>query len=231
VVAPAPREPHDHGVHRESIERAVQLAGLDLAADTDLTIEGTDPVLRTPLHLGEGAAIALGLVGQEADRVWRMRGGKPQSLTVDVRHASASLNSYAFVRVDGGAPGRLDRPPHNVTGVWPCTGGRHIFLHGSFTHAPGILAELGIDAAASPDQIAAATNARGAFELEDALAAKGLCAAVCRTEDEWASHEQGRLLATKPVIEIKKIGDAPPQPLPDTARPLGGVRVLDLTRV
>ncbi len=44
-------------------------------------------------------------------------------------------------------------------------------------------------------------------------------------------HPQGKLLATKPVIEITRIGDAPPRPLGEGERPLSGVRVLDLTRV
>jgi len=34
-----------------------------------------------------------------------------------------------------------------------------------------------------------------------------------------------------PLLEIIKIGDAPPRPLPKGDRPLSGVRVLDLTRV
>jgi crotonobetainyl-CoA:carnitine CoA-transferase CaiB-like acyl-CoA transferase len=34
-----------------------------------------------------------------------------------------------------------------------------------------------------------------------------------------------------PVFSIERIGDAPPQPLPAAPRPLGGVRVLDLTRI
>jgi crotonobetainyl-CoA:carnitine CoA-transferase CaiB-like acyl-CoA transferase len=34
-----------------------------------------------------------------------------------------------------------------------------------------------------------------------------------------------------PLLEIVKIGDSPPEPLPEGARPLAGVRVLDLTRV
>ena len=72
---------------------------------------------------------------------------------------------------------------------------------------------------------------RGAFELEDALAAKRLCGAVCRTEAEWLAHPQGAVLASKPVVEIERIGDGPPMPLGDAPRPLSGVRVLDLTRV
>jgi crotonobetainyl-CoA:carnitine CoA-transferase CaiB-like acyl-CoA transferase len=218
-------------MNRSAIEHAARLAGLELAPETDVTIEGADPVLASPLHLGEGAATAIALVGQEADRLWRMRGGRAQSLAIDVRHAAASLNTFTFVRVDGEAPGRPDRAGHRATGIWRCADGRFIFLHGSFTHTAGILAELSLDEAASPREVAAATRERGAFELEDALAAKGLCAAVCRTQDEWAAHEQGALLASKPVIEITKIGAAPPIPLPDGDRPLGGVRVLDLTRV
>ena len=116
-------------------------------------------------------------------------------------------------------------------GVWPCRDGRHIFLHSSFDHGAGILAELGLDPDGTPAQIAAATAQRDAFELEDALAAKGLCNAVCRTNEEWLAHPQGALLATKPVIELTKIGDSPPEPLRDGERPLSGLRVLDLTRV
>ena len=63
-------------MERETIERAAALAGLELAPDTDVTVTGRDPVLASPFHLGEGAATALALVGQEADRIWRMRGGK-----------------------------------------------------------------------------------------------------------------------------------------------------------
>jgi len=38
-------------------------------------------------------------------------------------------------------------------------------------------------------------------------------------------------LAGLPLIEILRIGDAPPEPLPTGDRPLSGIRVLDLTRV
>ncbi|MGE5594740.1 MAG: CoA transferase [Hyphomicrobiales bacterium] len=217
-------------MERSAIERAAKLAGLELAPETDITIDGEDPVLESPFHLGEGAATVLALVGQEADRIWRMRGGRPQSLRVDIRHAAASLRSYVWLQCEG-----ADLMPHrsgpNVTAIWECGDGRYIHLHGSFTHGPGILAELGLDESATADDIAAACKRRGAFELADALAAKGLCCAVCRTADEWAAHPQGALLATKPVVEVTRIGDGPPVPLPEAPRPLSGIRVLDLTRV
>jgi crotonobetainyl-CoA:carnitine CoA-transferase CaiB-like acyl-CoA transferase len=218
-------------MERSAIERAAALAGLQLAPEADVSIAGSDPVLASRFHLGEGAATALALVGQEADRIWQARGGRPQTISADVRHAAASLHSFMLVRLKEGVPPLDQRPGRQVTAIFPCRDGRYIHLHSSFDHAPGILAELGLGLDATPAEIAAATAMRDAFELEDALAAKGLCAAACRTNDEWLAHQQGALLATRPVIELTRIGDAPPQPLPDGPRPLSGVRVLDLTRV
>lgn len=217
-------------MERTKLERAARLAGLELAAETDLEVAGADPVLPSPLHLGEGAATAIALVGQEADRLWQLRGGRQQALSIDVRHAAASLHSFALLKLTDGATTPLRRVPP-VTAIWECGDGRHIFLHGSFTGATAILDELGLEPGAEAEAIARATMKRDAFELEDALAARGLCAAVCRSAGEWAAHPQGTALATKPVIELTRIGDAPPTPLPEGARPLDGVRVLDLTRV
>jgi len=76
------------------IERAAKLAGLALAPETDVAVEGGDPVLASPFHLGEGAATALALVGQEASRIWCERGGRAQAVSVDARHAAASLHSF-----------------------------------------------------------------------------------------------------------------------------------------
>ncbi|GIW13154.1 MAG: CoA transferase [Tepidiforma sp.] len=205
--------------------------GLELDPETEVEISGEDPVLATPFHLGEGAAVALVLVGQEAARLWKLRGGRRQALAVDVRHAAASLRSYLHLEVNGQSGPPPPRAGYFVTGIWPCGDGRFIHLHGSFTHAPGILAELGLGETATAEEIAAATRRRGAFELEDALAAKGLCAAVCRTHAEWMAHPQGQVLAGQPVVTLEKIGEAPPEPLGEADRPLRGVRVLDLTRV
>jgi crotonobetainyl-CoA:carnitine CoA-transferase CaiB-like acyl-CoA transferase len=45
------------------------------------------------------------------------------------------------------------------------------------------------------------------------------------------SHPQGRALADWPRVAITKIGESRPEPMPPGARPLSGVRVLDLTRI
>jgi crotonobetainyl-CoA:carnitine CoA-transferase CaiB-like acyl-CoA transferase len=196
-----------------------------------VTVTGADPVVASPFHLGEGAATALALLGQEVDLIRRDAGGNPQAITVDVRHAAASLHSFLLLRLNGATSPLRPRPAGQATGIWPCREHRYIFLHSSFTHGPGILAELGLGTDATARDISARTCERNAFELEEALAGKGLCASVCRTNDEWLAHPQGALLATKPVIELVKIGEAPAEPVPAGERPLSGLRVLDLTRV
>jgi hypothetical protein len=216
-------------MHREAIARAAKLAGLELDAATDLEIAGGDPIFETPFHLGEGAAVALGLVGQAANRLWTLRGGTPQALAVDAHHAAASLVSCFLLSVEG-RPG-FSLTPAPLTAIHPCQDGRFIHLHASFDHGPRVAEALGVAADADHAAVAAATRRRNALELEDALAAKRLCGAVVRSAEEWAATSQGRWLAERPVVEVLRIGDAPPEPLPDSARPLGGVRVLDVTRV
>jgi hypothetical protein len=208
---------------REAVERAVRLAGLELDAATDLTIAGDDPIFESPFHLGEGAAVALGLVGQAADRLWTLRGGRPQALAVDVRHASASLVSFALLEIEGRPRSHLRArdSPRAATAADP--------PHASF------------DTPRVATSSASRRNGRSGGRRRDlaprrsraraALAAKRLCGAVVRSAEEWAASPQGRWLAGRPVVEILRIGDAPVEPLPPGPRPLSGVRVLDLTRV
>src|SRR4029079_18194855 len=59
----------------------------------------------------------------------------------------------------------------------------------------------------------------------------GCVVAAMRSPDEWANHPQAAAVASVPVVQIEKIGDAPPRPLALRTRPLGGLRVLDLTRI
>ena len=106
-----------------------------------------------------------------------------------------------------------------------------MLLHPSFP--PGtdrILRALGCPA--EREAVAAACLAKTAQEIEDAVAAERGCAGVVRTPEEWDAFEQGRILASRPPVEVIKIGDSPPEPLPaEGDMPLSGVRVLDMTRV
>lgn len=68
--------------------------------------------------------------------------------------------------------------------------------------------------------------------LEDAVVAAGGCAAAMRSIAAWQAHEQGRAIAAEPLVHLQfsDCNTKPAWPL-DPARPLAGIKVLDLTRI
>jgi hypothetical protein len=84
-----------------------------------------------------------------------------------------------------------------------------------------------------PERQAVARAVAGwqADELEAAVIAQGGCAATMRSIDEWREHPQGRALAQAPLFLQESRDCASWDWRPAPARPLRGIRVLDLTRV
>jgi len=68
--------------------------------------------------------------------------------------------------------------------------------------------------------------------LEDAVAGARGCSAIIRTDAEWRQHPQGQVVHSWPLIVQRSTGvSAAIRWSPTPARPLDGLRVLDLTRV
>src|SRR6202046_3188897 len=197
-----------------------------------LQITGSDPVIATRFRAGEAAASVIAANATAAADLWCARGGRPQRIEVDVRAAAASLVSFLYQRCQGAS---FDRSPQPTTALYRARDGRWVHLHGGFSSREGTLALLNCDDDAAA--IAKAVASWDAQALEDALAERGVCGAKLRSADEWRVHPQGIALAQVPVVEILRLGDADREPLPGPraaeqgARPLSGVRVLDLTRV
>src|SRR4029079_5286767 len=55
--------------------------------------------------------------------------------------------------------------------------------------------------------------------------------AMMRSHQEWSARPHAKALAELPLISIEKICDGAPKPWTKRARPLAGIRVLDLSRV
>ena len=196
----------------------------------DARIVGDDPVLATPFRVGEAAAGALACCAEAAGELWESRGGAPQQVAVDVRAAAATLLSFAFQRVER-SPATGERQARTTTALYPARDGRWIHLHGGFPHLRAGTLEL-LECDDTRESVAAAVQRWDAQALEDALAARGLCGAMARTGEEWLAHPQGAAIAKLAPVEVTRIGDSPPEGLaPGAKRPLGGLRVLDLTRV
>ena len=199
------------------------------AGEIELTIDDGVPVFASTFPIGARAAAALGACGVAAALLWRDRTGREQVVEVDARRAEVSLVSFLLQRLDGAATAFEGRA---LVGLYECADGRWIHLHGAF---PG-LAQRTVDVIggrvdADAVEVAHRVAAFDASALEDALAAVGACGAMVRSAEEWAAHPQRTAIAPLGRVSIEKIADGPIVPVGDALRPLGGVRVLDLTRV
>ena len=115
-------------------------------------------------------------------------------------------------------------------GVYPAKNGRWSYLHCNFpNHRDAALGVLGVDE--DREAVRQAVAQWDALELEEAIIAANGAGGMVRSMAEWAQHPQSAAVASLPLLEIEKIGESPPEPLPDGPRPLSGIRVLDLTRV
>src|SRR4029434_9460635 len=199
----------------EEHARAVEITG------------GTDPILPTPVRIRETSAAALAALRLAVADLWELRTGRRQEIAVDTRQATASLRSGRYMQMDG-APVSTER--NTVMGVYPAKNGRWSYLHCNFpNHRAAALHVLGV--LEDREAVRQAVARWDAFELEEAIIAAKGAGGMVRTVDEWARHPQAHAIASLPLMEIVKIGESSPEPLPDGDRPLAGVRVLDLTRV
>lgn len=204
--------------------------GGDPAALARVTLAGADPALPTDVKIGTAATAVIAAAGLAATEVWRARTGRAQTVTVDMRAAVAAFRSERYLRVNGG-PVPEDRSP--LFGFYPTADGHWVQIHANLSHhRAGHVAFFGCEE--TRESLAAAVAKWKAQDLEDALAGAGLPAGMVRRRDEWLEHPHARAVAALPLLEIMRIGDAPPEPFPAASAgsgPLGGVRVLDVTRV
>lgn len=214
---------------RTAVEQLWSLAALDPAALDHLALHGDDPALPSRFGVGTVAASTIAAMALACVECHRHRTGRRQHVEVDVRRALAAFRSERMLRVDGAPPAFWGA----ISGFYQAGDHRWIQLHTNFAHhRDGVLKLLGC--ADDRAQVAAAIRDWRAADLDAALADAGMCAALVRTPQEWHAHEQARAIAALPLIEIERIGDAPPEPIGAgvaATRPLSGVRVLDLSRI
>jgi crotonobetainyl-CoA:carnitine CoA-transferase CaiB-like acyl-CoA transferase len=212
----------------DALRTILPVAGLDPERARTVEITGgTDPVLPTPFRIGETAAAALAATGLAVSDLWRLRTGREQQVAVDLRQATASLRSGHYLKMEQ-AEVKHDRNP--VMGMYPAKNGRWSYIHANFpNHRAAALKVLGVPE--DKEAVRQAVANWDALELEEAIIAANGAGGMVRSMAEWAQHPQAAAIASLPLFEIVKIGDAPPEKLPQGDRPLSGVRVLDLTRV
>ncbi|MFT6581212.1 MAG: CoA transferase [Alphaproteobacteria bacterium] len=211
-----------------ALQSLLPIAGWSEDRVRDVDFNGDfNPLLPTSFKITETASATLAAMGLAVSDLWELRTGERQTFSIDTGHATASLRSTKYLRLDG-AKVNTERNP--VMGMYPTQDGRWSYLHCNFpNHRAAAMKVLNV-----PEARRAVTEAVAkwkALELEEAIIAAGGAGGMVRSADEWAQHPQGRAVAALPLMEIVKIGESAPEPLPEGDRPLSNIRVLDLTRV
>ena len=215
-------------MNNEILRGLLPLAGWNEDRLDDLTITGgSDPILPTSFRIGDTSTAALSAVGLAVSDLWESKTGRKQRVSVDARRATASLRSGKYMQMDGAG---VSTERNMVMGTYPTKDGRWSYLHCNFpNHRAAALSVLGVNE--DRDEVTKAVAKWDAFDLEEAIIEARGAGGMVRSMEEWAIHPQAAAIASLPLMDIVKIADSPPEPLPDGSRPLSGVRVLDLTRV
>jgi crotonobetainyl-CoA:carnitine CoA-transferase CaiB-like acyl-CoA transferase len=212
---------------RDVLAELLASVGLPPALAETVALTGSEPVLPSSFAVGTVAQASIAAVAAAAADLWTRRGGRPQEIAVDMWHAAQEFRSERLYRLDGQPSARLWDA---IAGPYRCGDGRWVRIHTNFAHhRDGILDLLGCGYAR--EAVQAALDGWRAESFEEAVAGRGLVATMMRSPEDWLASPQGAALAGQPLVALEHIGEAAPRPLTVATRPLGGLRVLDLTRI
>lgn len=154
------------------------------------------------------------------------RPGQPHRAAPDPDRISVAYRSDRILRIGD------ESPPvwSPFSGFWRATDG-WLRTHGNYAHhAAALCRGLALSADASADDLRGAFAAASVHESVDRITdAGGLAVAVGFENPTYEA-----VLRTRPIVEIRRLGDAAPPTIAayrDPLTPLRGIRVLDLTRV
>jgi crotonobetainyl-CoA:carnitine CoA-transferase CaiB-like acyl-CoA transferase len=212
------------------------LSGRTRPLSNTVSIAGADPVFSTRFKIAETCAAVLAGVGLAVSDIWELKTGRPQRVSIDVRHAAAALRSSAYLQrpsSDGVFKAVINK--HHaamiaITQPWRTKDGRWVLPHFGLPNLQARMLKL-LDCEPTPESVAGAVAKWDALDLEAAIDAACLCGGMVRAHEEWLQHPHAQVLAAKPIVEIIKLGESDPEPLPRGDRPLSGIRALDLTRI
>jgi crotonobetainyl-CoA:carnitine CoA-transferase CaiB-like acyl-CoA transferase len=190
------------------------------------TVVFSNPVsLPSVFPLSQFAAAAVASAGVAVADFVRTAFGLPARVAVDRRLASLWFG-FSIRPIDWALPAPWDPIAGDYT-----TADGWIRLHTNAPHhRAAALSVLGLPA--DKQAVAAAVARWKAEDLETAIVGNNGCAAAMRTLSEWKAHPQGVAVTQERLIDVRATADfADPLNLSTPNRPLGGIRVLDLTRV
>jgi crotonobetainyl-CoA:carnitine CoA-transferase CaiB-like acyl-CoA transferase len=200
----------------------------------NITFEGRDPLMKSVVRLGGSAALALVQQAVVAAKLWRMRGGRGQDIRVNLGRAIrrlAPLLEFRWETINGYPADVPDRMVGAYLGFYRTRDGRHVIPVNIY---PGLKSRMlrVLDCADNPEALGRAIAARTADELEATAEREGIVLAKVRSIEEFVRTDVFAYLASCPLIEIEKVADSDPEPLPRFGtHPLSGIRALGMGHV
>lgn len=196
------------------------------SAPGEFELTGTEAVLPGPYRVAAAATASIAAATLAAAEMLRVRGIEPGVVTADTRHAAAAFHSEQLLRVDGVGAEPAWAP---LSGNYRAADG-WVRLHCNYPrHEAAVCWGLGVPG--TRGAVAKAVAGRPAREVEHAVVSAGGAAAELRSPEAWAAHPQGEAVAFLPLVSLEPVAAAPKRTLFYSDRPLGGIRVLELTHV
>ncbi len=198
--------------------------GGDRVSLESLSFDG-DGALPSAFRVTDLASASIAAASLAVAELVSLRSGALPKLRIDRRLASFWFGSS--IRPVGWS---LPAPWDPIAGDYASSDG-WIRLHTNAPHHRAA-AERVLGRHADREAMSAAVSRWTKTALEAAIVDAGGCAAEMRTVGEWQAHPQGAALEAEPLAQLA-VTDAGPTPAwkVAAARPLDGIRVLDLTRV
>jgi len=204
-----------------------KLAGGEPSALDAVTLTGDEPLLSSSFRVAAAAQVPIAAAGLAAAEIWKLRKSEAQQVTVDTFHAVVECRSERYLRLDGKPPPPTWDP---TAGVYRTRDARYVRLHTNFAHHRAAVCKV-LGCEPDREKIQAALMGCDGEAFETAAYAGGAVVSFMRSPEEWFATPHAQALGALPVLTIEKIGEAPPKAWPAGARPLAGIRVLDLSRV
>lgn len=189
-----------------------------------------EPVLASPHRLATAIGTAMAAQGCAVAEIWRQRSGESQDVRVDLRRAAHALDPARYLKQNGYSLSRAFHYNEPANGFFQTGDGRWVFINSLRPRLKNGLLELLDCANTTPALTAAFTRFKG-LEFEAAAHERRLPVTMIRSAAEWAHHPHGRLLAATPVFTIEKLAPGAPQAWASAARPLTGVRAVELSHI
>lgn len=191
-----------------------------------LRVTGADPLVPSVHRLADAMSAAVGAFGLQVAGLAEDSGGAPREITVRAADTIDTLRA-PFLTTLGGVDVQTvaEDPTALANNGFRRTADGWIFLITTYPHQRDAVCRV-LDCPPLRDRIAEEAARWRSVELEDAVCAAGGVAAAVRTGEQWAAHPAGRHLAGRPVVEVERIGDAPPEPVPNRLRVLDDTHVI-----